>query len=75
MFDAGVLVYPARQEGEDCNGCHLTMTIEHQQGSRRKFFRHCDLGYRQLETGRAGEGITIAPPECQSWERWRPSRL
>ena len=75
LFYAGVLVHAAQQAGQECNGCqHLIMSSERHSGSRRTFFWRCDLGYRQLETGHGGERIIIAPPECEAWEPWQPTR-
>jgi hypothetical protein len=69
LLQAGLLVHPAQQAGQDCRGCkHITMTIEHHEGTRRKFFWRCGLGHRQLEMGLFGERLIIAPPECKDYE-------
>jgi hypothetical protein len=69
LLQAGLLVHPAQQTGQDCQGCkHITMVTEHHQGSRRKFFWRCGLGHRQLEIGVNGERIIIAPPGCEDYE-------
>ncbi len=71
LFDAGMLMRPAQQSGHECGSCqHLTMTVERQPGTRRKFFWRCDLGHRQLEAGHGGERVIIAPPECTAYAGW-----
>lgn len=68
-----VLMLPAPSSGLDCTMCkHLTTRQIASDGGRRQFNWACGLGYLILETGRATERIWIAPPECSSWERWRP---
>ena len=70
-----VLMIPAPTSGLDCTMCkHLTTRQMAGNGERRKFHWACGLGYLILETGRATERIWIAPPECQSYERWIPAR-
>ena len=74
-FDAGLLTHPAQQAGHECGSCqHLTMTVERQPGTRRKFFWRCEIGHRQLEAGHGGERVIIAPPECMAYaalaDRW-----
>jgi len=69
LLQAGLLVYPAQQAGQDCRGCkHITMSTEHHEGSRRKFFWRCERGHRQMEIGLNGERIIIAPPGCGDYE-------
>jgi hypothetical protein len=69
LLQAGLLIHPAQQTGQDCRGCkHIIMSTEHHEGSRRKFFWRCERGYRQLEIGLNGERIIIAPPECGDYE-------
>ena len=61
-------------EGADCMGCrHLASVTDHMPGDRRRFRWACGQGYLQLEYGRHTERILLAPPECESWERWYPS--
>jgi hypothetical protein len=70
-----VLLIPAPASGLDCTICkHLTTRQMACEGGRRQFHWACGLGYLILETGRATERIWIAPPECQSYERWVPSQ-
>jgi hypothetical protein len=70
-----VLLIPAPATGLDCTRCkHLTTRQMASDGERRQFHWACALGYLILETGRATERIWIAPPECQSYERWVPSQ-
>ena len=77
LLQAGLLVHPAQQAGQDCQGCkHITMATEHHEGSRRKFFWRCKRGHRQLEIGLNGERIIIAPPGCSDYvspeqKEWR----
>lgn len=69
-----VLMIPAPSSGLDCTMCkHLTTRQMAEKGGRRQFHWACGLGYLILETGRATERIWIAPPECQSFERWVPA--
>jgi hypothetical protein len=69
LWQAGLLVHPAQQAGQDCRGCkHITMTTEHHEGTRRKFFWRCGLGHSQLEIGLNGERVIIAPPGCRDHE-------
>ena len=68
-----VLTLPASLSGSDCTMCkHLTTEQMASDGWRRQFHWACGLGYLILETGRGTERIWIAPPECQSYERWVP---
>lgn len=68
------LTIPAPLSGGDCTKCkHLTTRQMASDGERRQFHWACGLGYLVLETGRGAERIWIAPPECSSWERWRPA--
>ena len=70
LFDCGLILRPAQQSGHECHGCqHMTMTVEHWPGTRRKFFIRCGLGHRQLESGFAGQWVTIAPLTCESFTR------
>jgi len=70
-----VLMIPAPASGLDCTMCkHLTTRQMASEGGRRQFHWACGQGYLILETGRGTERIWIAPPECSSWERWKPSR-
>nr|MBL8411658.1 hypothetical protein [Dechloromonas sp.] len=77
-IDAGLkpweeLLIPAPSSGLDCTMCkHLTTRQFSSSGVRRNFWWACGLGYLILETGRGTERIWIAPPECNSFERWRP---
>lgn len=69
-----VLMIQAPASGLDCTMCkHLTTRQMAGNGERRQFHWACDRGYLILETGRATERIWIAPPECQSFERWVPA--
>ena len=69
-----VLTLPAPLSGGDCTRCkYLTTRQMASDGERRQFHWACGLGYLILETGRGTERVWIAPPECQSWERWRPT--
>ncbi|MEO6823250.1 MAG: hypothetical protein ABI167_00695 [Nitrosospira sp.] len=68
LLQGGLLIHPAQQAGQDCQGCkHITMATEH-HSTRRKFFWRCGLGHRQLEMGLNGERIIIAPPGCGDYE-------
>lgn len=68
-----VLAQVADSEGMDCTLCkHLLSRFYPEPNSRRRFHWGCALGYLVLEVGRGTERIWIAPPECQSWERWKP---
>ena len=70
-----VLMLPAPSSGLDCTMCsHLTTRQMASDHGRRLFHWACGLGYLILETGRGTERIWIAPPECQSYVRWQPSR-
>ena len=69
-----VLMIRAPASGFDCTMCkHLTTRQITCYGERRRFDWACGLGYLILETGRGSERIWIAPPECQSYERWYPT--
>ena len=69
-----VLTIQAPMHGHDCSLCsHLITRQFAGDGGRRQFHWACGKGYLILETGRGTERIWIAPPECQSWERWYPS--
>ena len=70
LLQGGLLVHPAQQAGQDCQGCkHMTMTTECHPGTRRKFFWRCDLGHRQMETGFAGQRVIIAPSGCSEYQQ------
>ncbi|MBS1185280.1 MAG: hypothetical protein H6R09_881 [Proteobacteria bacterium] len=79
-LDAGlkpwhVLCLPAPRSGDDCTLCkHLTTRHEAIGEDRRRYHWACDLGYLILEHGRGTERVYVAPPECQSFERWYPSQ-
>jgi hypothetical protein len=65
----------SRGEGTECFNCaHLTTRVDSLPNTRRRYFWSCDLQYQLLEHHHDGERVVIAPPECRSWERWRPSR-
>ncbi len=70
-----LLTLPAPTSGHDCTRCSHLTTRQYPGGAdgRRLFNWACDLGYLILETGRGSERIWIAPPECESWEWWRPT--
>lgn len=69
-----VLSIGAPMEGQDCSLCAHLLTRQFPGDSgRRQFHWACGKGYLILETGRGTERIWIAPPECQSFERWYPS--
>ena len=69
-----VLCQPAPEWGDDCTMCqHLTTREDAIDEDRRRFHWACGLGYLILEHGRGTERIYVAPPECESWKRWRPS--
>lgn len=69
-----VLAQPTAGEGKDCTFCrHFVQVVDRIPGrDRREFHWSCGLGYLILELGRATERILIAPPECESWERFYP---
>ena len=71
-----VLSVPTSSEGKDCSLCrHLHQEVGRAPGQpedRREFRWACKQGYLILELGRGTERILTAPPDCQSWERWRP---
>lgn len=65
---------PTPGEGMECTGCrNIALINDRVPGSRGQFHWSCKLGYLIHETGRYTERILIAPPECQSFERWRPA--
>ena len=67
------LLIPAPASGLDCTMCkHLTTRQMTGESGRREFHTACGLGFLILETGRGTERIWIAPPDCKSYERWRP---
>jgi hypothetical protein len=69
-----VLYLPAPTWGDDCTKCkHLMTRHEAIGGDRRRYHWACQHGYLILEHGRGTERVYIAPPECQSFERWYPS--
>ena len=69
-----VLYQESGYKGEDCGMCkHLESLNDTVQGTRRRYFWKCSLGYPILEYGRYTERILLAPPECSSWDRWYPS--
>lgn len=69
-----VLYLPAPQWGDDCSMCkHLTTRHEAIGTDRRRYHWACQHGYLILEHGRGTERVFVAPPECQSFERWYPS--
>ncbi len=69
-----VLTIEAPKEGIDCTFCAHLLTRQFKGDSgRREYQWGCDLGYLILETGRGSERIWIAPPECQSFDRWYPT--
>jgi len=69
-----VLCLPAPSWGDDCTKCkHLTTRDEAASNDRRRWHLACQHGYLILEHGRGTERVHIAPPECQSFERWYPS--
>lgn len=64
----------APAEGTECGQCkHLTSREFRRADERRCFHWACALGYLLHEYGSGSERIWIAPPECESWERWYPS--
>lgn len=69
-----VLCLPAPLSGDDCTMCkHLGSREEAIGEDRRRFHWACNQGYLILEHGRGTERLYVAPPECDIWERWRPS--
>lgn len=69
-----VLSIQAPPKGADCSLCVHLLTRQYSgDNGRRQFHWACGQGYLILETGRGTERIWIAPPECQSFERWYPS--
>jgi len=67
---------PTSGEGMECTGCsHIDLIDDRGQGGRGLFHWSCKLGYLIHETGRYAERILIAPPECHSFEQWRPGTL
>ncbi len=69
-----VLSFDSPGEGKDCGMCvHLDSILDHVEGDERRCYRWaCKLGYLILEYGRATERIMLAPPECESYERFYP---
>jgi hypothetical protein len=69
------LIYTkAPAEGTECGNCkHLTSREYRHLDERRRFHWACALGYLLHEYGSGSERVWIAPPECESWERWYPS--
>ena len=68
-----MLTIPASLDGHDCSLCSHLLTRQYEgDGGRRQYHWACGNGYLILETGRGTERIWIAPPDCQSFERWRP---
>lgn len=71
-----VLCLPAPVWGDDCTRCkHLTTRDEAIGEDRRRCHWACSLGYLILEHGRGTERVYVAPPECESFERWYPSEF
>lgn len=69
-----VLSTVATMEGKDCTLCrHLTHRTYPEANGRRWFHWTCGRGYLLLECSNGSERIWLAPPECQSWEQWRPA--
>lgn len=69
-----VIYRPAPTWGDDCTRCkHLTTRHEAIGEERRRYHWACGLGYLILEHGRGTERIFMAPPECESFERWYPA--
>lgn len=69
-----LLTYPSPGEGAECMGCkHMTSANGYLDGSRRYFRWACGKGYQIMEYARESERVAIAPPECESWDRWYPS--
>lgn len=69
-----VLYLPAPQWGDDCTRCkHITTRHEAIGNDRRRYHWACQHGYLILEHGRGTERVFVAPPECQTFERWYPS--
>ncbi|PKO89472.1 MAG: hypothetical protein CVU18_03985 [Betaproteobacteria bacterium HGW-Betaproteobacteria-12] len=67
------LLIPAPASGLDCTMCkHLTTRQMAGDSGRREFHTACGQGFLILETGRGTERIWLAPPDCKSFERWRP---
>jgi hypothetical protein len=66
---------PTSGEGMECTGCsNINLVSDRVPGSRGMFHWSCKQGYLIHETGRYTERILIAPPECKSFERWRPGQ-
>ncbi len=54
---------------------HLDSILDYVEGDERRRYRwKCKRGYLILEYGRATERIMLAPPECESWERFYPGQ-
>lgn len=71
-----VLCLPAPLSGDDCTWCkHLTTKEEAIGEDRRRYHWACSLGYLLLEHGLGTERVLVAPPECESFERWYPSEF
>ncbi len=69
-----ILCEPAPLSGDDCTRCQNLTTREEAIGEeRRRIHWACRLGYLILEQGRGTERIYVAPPECESYERWYPT--
>jgi hypothetical protein len=62
---------PSRGTGTECMGCrHLLMRYERHSGTRRTFWWRCAKGHELLESRCYGERVMLAPPGCNSFERW-----
>lgn len=71
-----VLSTVATMEGKDCTLCqYLTHRTYPEANGRRWFHWTCGRGYLLLECSDGSERVWLAPPECQSWEQWKPAAL
>lgn len=56
--------------GEECTACqHFGSFADSVEGTRRRFFWRCNLGYPVYELWRWSGLMLIAPPDCTRYER------
>ncbi len=71
--DRAIEAIPSPLAGIECAGCdHLEMRDEWHTGTRRRFWWRCKKDYELLEIRRYDERVTIAPPECEADNAFRP---
>ena len=57
-------------QGTECTACqHFGSFADSVEGTRRRFFWRCNLGYPVYELWRWSSLMLIAPPDCNRYER------